>query len=47
MSAGSSFISPAAAYTTALSIVKMMGVTAPEAITAEPTAMVKEVDKGI
>jgi hypothetical protein len=39
LSAAVSFIFPAAASTTALSIVSTNGVTAPEAMIAEPTAI--------
>ncbi len=46
MSAGPSFIVPAAACTTALSIVSKKGVTQPEAIIAETTPMPKSTDTG-
>ena len=45
--AGRSFICPAAAYTTALSIVSTIGVTALEASNAEPIAIFKSTCNGI
>jgi len=45
--AGRSFICPAAAYTTALSIVSTIGVTALEARKAEPIAIFKSTCNGI